>query len=90
MLTEAQGMIREKIKMATYQDALREYRKTGVSRCSDAALMAEFCKSDLPFIAGAVSPKLVWEGAQRRGLTTLQLAGLAVNSPSELEELQWS
>jgi hypothetical protein len=73
----------------TYTEALAEAKRTGLRRCSDAAAMAAFCDSTLQLIAGAVSGQLVWEGAQRKGLTFQQLAFKAAHVPQEVEQLQW-
>jgi hypothetical protein len=56
--------------------ALLGYDAAGAGRASDAQLMAAFCEHDLPVLMGAFSPRLVWEGAQARGMTTLELARL--------------
>lgn len=70
--------------------AHQRYRKVGASRADDAAVMAGFCADDLQILVGAASPQLVWEGAQRAGLTTLQLAELCNTDPAAVHELMWS
>lgn len=72
----------------SYHDALDRYASTGASRADDVALMAAFCAHDIQVLVGAVSPQLVWEGAQKRGLSTRQLAALTAN-PLDIAELQW-
>jgi hypothetical protein len=72
----------------TFEQALKA-SKGNIAHTDDVNLMAAFAKHDLPLIVGAVSPKLVWEGARRRGMTTLQLAELAVNNPMAVSDLQW-
>jgi hypothetical protein len=53
-----------------------------MANCSDAAVMASFCEGVLQLVAGAVSPKLVWEGA-------LELSNLATRHPRAVAELMW-
>ena len=52
----------------SYDAALKRYRKAAPGRrvlLDDAAQMAGFCADTLQLVAGAVSPKLVWQGASR-------------------------
>ena len=72
----------------TYDDALAELKTRGASRASDAAIMAGFCDSALQITVGAVSPRLVWEGAQSRGMTALELVALCAN-PVAVGDLMW-
>lgn len=80
-----------------FSRALLAYDATGAGRATDAQLMAAFCKHDLPVLMGAVSPRLVWEGAQARGMTTLELARLCAPKTAaarcevngELDDLQF-
>jgi len=71
-----------------YQEALARYRASGASKADDAAMMAAFCEFDLQTLVGAVSPTLVWEGAQAKGLSTKDLAHLA-KDPTAISELMW-
>lgn len=73
----------------TYEEALKEARRVGASRADDRALMAVFCQDTLQLIVGAVSPKLVWEGAQHSGLTSQQLLRLASTDVMAVSNLQW-
>jgi len=73
----------------TYQEALAEARSQGLARCSDQAAMASFCDGCIQILVGAVSPRLVWEGAVTKGLTLTQLAELVHRAPIEVGELQW-
>jgi hypothetical protein len=68
--------------------ALARYNNVGASRADDAALMAAFCKYDMPLLAGAVSPRLVWGAAQSKGMTTSDLAKLS-RDPRAIDNLQW-
>jgi hypothetical protein len=74
--------------MAEYDEALARYRRDGASKADDAALMAAFCEHDLQLLVGAVSPKLVWSGAQKHGLTALQLTKMTTG-PMAVSDLQW-
>lgn len=76
--------------MSDFDEALERCRKVGASRVGDADLLAAFCEYDLQQIVGAVSPKLVWEGAQRKGLSARDLAGLASSDPLAVGDLQWA
>ena len=73
----------------TWEQALAEAEERGVGRCGDAAAMAAFCDANIQFLCGAVSPQLVWEGAQRKGMTFLQLGRLAGKDPMAIEALMW-
>lgn len=73
----------------TFEEALAEAKRVGLSRCSDAAAMAAFCDEGIQHVAGAVSGKLVWQGAMKKGLTFQQLAVLCNKSPLEVAELMW-
>lgn len=77
------------IDPGAYDAALERAREKGVGVCDDAALMAFFCDVNLTFIVGAVAPRLVWEGAQKRGMTALELGRLAGKDPRAVDELQW-
>lgn len=72
-----------------YHEALVAYGVEGAGKCSDAALMAGFCQNTIQHLVGAVSPKLVWQGAQRKGLTTKELVELCSTSRA-VSDLQWS
>lgn len=73
----------------TYAEALAECERVGASRCSDAAIMAGFCAASLQILVGAASPKLVWEGAQKSGMTALELSGLCVTDANAVHDLMW-
>jgi hypothetical protein len=44
---------------------------------------------DAQILLGAVSPKLIWEGAQSKGLTTQQLLTLIHHDPAAACDLMW-
>jgi hypothetical protein len=73
----------------TYEQALAAGRKRGAAHATDRELLAMFCESSLQILVGAVSPELVWEGAQARGLTTRDLAALANEGWRAVDDLQW-
>lgn len=73
----------------TFQEALQAGRRDA-AHCEDAALMAAFCEGPLQRLVGAVGPRLVWEGARRKGLTTAELAALAHADPGAVHELMWT
>lgn len=73
----------------TYQEALAEARKVGVRRCSDPARMAQFLDANALILIGAVSPELMWDGAQKTGLTTKALVALIHKDAIEAAELMW-
>jgi hypothetical protein len=73
----------------TYEAALKEAREIGVGFCSDAAAMAAFCDSTIQIMVGAASPKLVWEGAMKRGMTGVELHRLASKDPHAVHDLMW-
>lgn len=75
--------------MTEYAQAIKEASKIGVSKCTDAQLMAIFCDTSIQITCGAVSPQLVWEGAQKKDMTTLELARLASTDPGAVAELMW-
>lgn len=72
-----------------FEEALARGRHEGAARCDDSALMALYCQDTLPLLVGAIAPKLVWEGAQRSGVTPLQLNELAATEPLKVADLMW-
>lgn len=70
----------------TYEEARKE-AKGSLRTCSDQSAMAAFCEGPLQQIVGAVSPRLVWEGAMRRGLSYKDLAVMCVRDPLAVGEL---
>ncbi|MFE7965214.1 hypothetical protein ACFU0X_19650 [Streptomyces cellulosae] len=77
------------VSYPSYDAALNAGRKTGDSRADDAARMALFCDGPLQTLVGAVSPQLVWEGAQAKKLTTHQLAAMCRSDVMAVSDLQW-
>ena len=83
------GPAATKVTYPSYEAALHAGHEIGARRADDAALMALFCAGPLPTLVGAVSPELVWEGAQKRGLTTRALGKLANSDVMAVSDLQW-
>lgn len=75
--------------MSTYYDALAAGCKVGAAHATDAQFMAMICDSTAQIMCGAVSPKLIWEGAQSKGMTAKQLAYLMVSDPAAVADLMW-
>lgn len=73
----------------TWEQALDEAKTIGVRRCSNPALMAAFCDGSLQLAVGAVSPQLVWEGAQKKGLTAKDLLRLCNTDVMAVSALMW-
>lgn len=73
----------------TYAAALAAAKRVGASRADDAGLMALFCESSLQLLCGAVSPQLVWEGAQLKRMTAKELMAMA-QDPHAIDDLQWA
>lgn len=73
----------------TWEQALAEAKERGTSKCSAPALMAAFCEGDLHIIVGAVAPQLVWEGAQKKGLTSKELLHLCNTDVMAVSDLMW-
>lgn len=73
----------------TYDDALAEASRKGVARCGDAAAMASFCENTIQILVGAVSPRLVWEGARKKKMTFVELAELCNRDPRAVADLMW-
>ncbi len=72
-----------------YDAALARAKRDGASRCDDKALMASFLDGSAHILIGAVSPRLVWQGAQARGLTTQELTQLIHLDPLKAADLMW-
>ncbi|MFF4249464.1 hypothetical protein ACFYY2_34120 [Streptomyces sp. NPDC001822] len=74
----------------TYEEALETSKQAGAAHAADPALMASFCAGPLQTLCGAVSPRLVWAGAQALGMTTPDLAAMCADRPQEVADLQWA
>jgi len=76
--------------MTSYRDALAAAKKAGSANAADEGVMAQFCATSLQTLVGAASPQLVWEGAQKKGMTARELAALANRNPNAVHDLMWS
>jgi hypothetical protein len=82
--------IRECDKGTAYAQALIDGEKAGAANATDAQAMAMYCESVMQLVVGAFSPRLVWEGAQKKGMTGLELARLCANKDLRaIDDLQW-
>ena len=78
-------------KGTAFAKALTDGAKVGMANATDAQVMAHFCEFDLQILVGAFSPRLVWEGAQKSGMTTLKLSELCAKKDLRaIDDLQWS
>lgn len=59
-----------------YAEALIHAHQAGFAHASEAEAMAGFCES-LPLLVGAVSPRLIWEGAMAYRLEAQDLMKIA-------------
>jgi hypothetical protein len=76
---------------AAYAKALVAGAKVGPANATDAQNMAGFCEDIMQLMVGAFSPRLVWEGARKAGLTALQLHNLCARKDLRaIDDLQWS
>lgn len=76
--------------MQAYAQALASGRKTGASRCTDSEALAMLLEATAQILLGAVSPKLMWQGAMHRGLTQLQVAAMIRDDPEAARNLMWA
>jgi hypothetical protein len=75
--------------LSSYHDALAAANKVGSANATDAGVMAQFCATSLQTLVGAASPELVWEGAQKKGMTALQLVELCNSDWRAVHDLMW-
>lgn len=75
--------------MPTYQDALAELKSKGAAHASDAAVIAGLCDGSLQIVCGAVSPRLVFDGAMKKGLTSAEFGRLMSTDALAIADLQW-
>ncbi|GAS94897.1 hypothetical protein MMAG44476_21822 [Mycolicibacterium mageritense DSM 44476 = CIP 104973] len=73
----------------TYDEALTSLRRIGAAHADTAGQIAGLCSSTLQITCGALSPKLVYEGAMKRGLTVKEFATMMSTDPHAVSELQW-
>lgn len=75
--------------MSAYSAALAAANKIGSANATDAGVMAQFCATSLQLLVGAAAPQLVWEGAQKKGMTARDLVALATENPAAVHDLMW-
>lgn len=77
--------------MGTYQAALAATKTAtaGTMQLTDPQHMALFLDSSAQVLLGAVSPQLIWEGAQKKSLTTRELVALIHQDPDAARDLMW-
>jgi hypothetical protein len=68
--------LRQQDRGTAYGSALLGFDRAGAGRAADAQKMAAFCEDVLPHHAPGLGPRLVWEGAQARNMTTADLEDL--------------
>lgn len=73
-----------------YHETLKSARAVGASNANDAEATALFCESVLQQLCGAVSPKLVFDGAQAQELSFIELTRLAQTDPMAVADLMWA
>jgi len=74
----------------TYGKALARARADGAAHCDDAALMAGLLAGACTILIGpGANPRLVWKGAQAKGMTTRQLAELIHEDPVKAADLMF-
>ena len=75
----------------TYADTLKAARKVGASKASDAQVMALLCDGTLQILCGAgLSPKMVFDGAQSKGMTSKELLKLMSTDVFAVSDLMWA
>jgi hypothetical protein len=75
--------------MGSYENTLKAAKAVGASHANNEEMLALFCAGPLQTLCGAVSPALVFQGAQAKNLTYSELAALAATDPMEVAELMW-
>lgn len=75
--------------MSDFDAAIKRADKVGTSKAADDDFMAQCCQRLIPFLCGAVSPVLVWEGAKKHHMTSGELMRMAHEKPLLVAELQW-
>lgn len=75
--------------MADYETTLARAKKIGAANADNDESIALFCHGPLQTLCGAVSPKLVFEGAVKTGLDYREFGRLASTSPTAISDLMW-
>ncbi|KXO91065.1 Uncharacterised protein (plasmid) [Tsukamurella tyrosinosolvens] len=75
--------------MPTFTQALAELKAEGAAHASEAAVIAGLCDGPLQTVCGAVSPKLVFDGAMKKGLSVTEFSHLMATDPRAIADLMW-
>ena len=75
--------------MADYETTLARAKQVGAAHADNDESIALFCAGPLQTLCGAVSPKLVFEGAVKKGLSYREFGHLASTDPSAVADLMW-
>lgn len=73
----------------SYEKALAQARVVGAGKADNEGQIAQLCESVLPSMCGAVSPKLVFEGAIKKGMRATEFSRLMASDPLAIADLQW-
>jgi hypothetical protein len=73
----------------TFDEALASARRVGAAHTDTAGQIAGLCSSVLQLTCGALSPKLVYSGAMKQGLSVAQFSQMMSTEPHAVEQLQW-
>ena len=76
--------------MADYETVLDRAKQVGASNADNDESIALFCDGPLQTLCGAVSQKLVFEGAVKKGLGYREFGHLASTDPSVIADLMWA
>ena len=71
----------------SYNQALMRGKQSGAGRAGDEEFLAMLCESLASL--HAINPAMVFEGAQKRGLTANEVATLAEHNPAALGDLMF-
>ena len=71
----------------SYDDALKHGAKVGASKAEGDTMLALLCRSLAA--VHAINPRLVYEGAKKRGLTYKDVSKLGANDPVALGDLMF-
>jgi hypothetical protein len=71
----------------SYDQALKHGAKVGASKAEGECLLAMLCKTLAA--VHAINPRLVYEGAKKRGLTYKDVSKLGANDPVALSDLMF-
>ena len=70
-----------------YDQALKHGAKVGASRAEGDIMLALLCRTLAA--VHAINPRLVYEGARKKGLTNKEVAKLGADDPVALGELMF-